>query len=193
GHGNRSGETGPFSIKTFSEELKMYIKQNNLERPAIIGYSMGGYVALYTALFTEGFLGDIITIATKFNWTPESSKKEAGYLQPKLMQAKVPQLVMQLEERHGSNWTAVANKTAEMMLQLGENTLLTTENIGRIKNRVKFCVGDKDKMVSIEETYAMYKNVPGASFCVLPGTGHLPEGMSAKRIKFEVEEFILRK
>ena len=194
GHGTKSGNDLVFSIKEFSEELKIFIKQNQLKKPAILGYSMGGYVALYTAHYTEGLLGDIMTIATKFDWNIESAKKEAGYLQPQLMQQKVPQLADQLKQRHGeSHWVTVVNRTAEMMLQLGANPPLTEENISSIKNRVKYCVGDKDKMVSISETLAMFKNTPLASFCVFPNTAHLPETMSPERIKFELQDFLLRK
>ena len=191
GHGSRAEEENIFSIKLFSEELKNYIKQKNLKQPAVLGYSMGGYVALYTALFTEGFLGNIITVATKFDWSPESAKREAGYLQPKVMVEKVPLLVEQLRQRHGTHWKDVVNKTADMMLQLGEKPLITEQNINGIKNKIKFCVGDKDKMVSLEETSGMFKNAVNANFCVMPNTGHLPETMSVERIKFEVEEFLL--
>jgi pimeloyl-ACP methyl ester carboxylesterase len=190
GHGSRSGEANEFSIKLFSEELKMYIKQNNLKQPGILGYSMGGYVALYTALFTEGFIGNIITLATKFDWNAESSKKEAGYLQPQLMQGKVPAFAEQLKQRHGSHWGEVVNKTAAMMLQLGENPPLTKENIAQVKNKIKFCVGDKDKMVSIDETQTMFKSAAYGNLSVLPNTGHLPETISLHRIKFEVQEFM---
>jgi pimeloyl-ACP methyl ester carboxylesterase len=190
GHGSRAEEENTFSIKLFSEELKNYIKQNNLKRPAVLGYSMGGYIALYTALLTEGFLGNIVTIATKFDWNPESAKREAGYLQPKIMVDKVPVFVEQLRQRHGIHWKDVVSKTAEMMVQLGDTPLLTEENIHRIKNKIKFCVGDKDKMVSIAETQAMFKNSINTNFSVMPNTGHLPETMNVERIKFEVEEFI---
>jgi pimeloyl-ACP methyl ester carboxylesterase len=190
GHGSRVGEENIFSIKLFSEELKNYIRQNNLKRPTVLGYSLGGYVALYTALFTEGFLGNIITIATKFDWNPESAKREAGYLQPKIMVEKIPVFVEQLRQRHGTHWKDVVSKTANMMLQLGETPLLTEQNISGIKNKIKFCVGDKDKMVSIAETQTMFKNAVNANFCVMPDTKHLPETMSVKRIKFEVEEFL---
>ena len=191
GHGSRSGEETSFSIETFSEELKSYIKQNNLKNVNILGYSMGGYVALYAAMFTEGLIGNIMTVATKFDWNPETSKREAGYLQPSLMQTKVPQLVEQLIKHHGDlNWGKVVKKTAEMMLHLGENPLVTPETAAQIKSKVKFCVGDKDKMVSIAETFAVYQSLLGSCFCVFPNTVHLPEKMSIERIKFELLEFL---
>lgn len=192
GHGERSAEEIAYSIKTFSEQVKRYIKDNKLKTPHILGYSMGGYVALYTALYTDGLLGKIMTIATKFDWSPETAQREAGYLKPDLMQSKVPQLAEQLKKNHGEqNWISVVKRTADMMLQLGEKPLVTEENVAGIKNKMKLCVGDKDKMVSVAETVSIYKNNLGAIFCVLPDTGHLPEKMRTERIKFEVEEFLL--
>ena len=35
-----------FSIEQFALELEQFIAKNNLEQPAVFGYSMGGYVAL---------------------------------------------------------------------------------------------------------------------------------------------------
>jgi len=190
GHGSRSGEEGIFSIGKFSKELTEYIQQHNLKQPNILGYSMGGYVGLYTALYHSELLGRIMTIATKLDWNIESSKKEAGYLKPQWMQVKVPQLVEQLKQSHGAHWESIVEKTAEMMLRLGETPLLTAENVKGIKNKIKFSVGDKDKMVSVAETFSFYKNTGDSCFCVLPNTGHLPETMSLERIKFEVLDFL---
>lgn len=190
GHGSKSNEDVQFSIDLFSGQLEAFIKEKGLSKPAILGYSMGGYVAMYCALKTENPLGSIMTLATKFDWNPESSKKEASYLNPERMQAKVPGLAEQLKQRHGSHWENVVRKTATMMLRLGETPPLTAENIKLIQNKIKFCVGDKDKMVSVAETQAMFKSAVNASFCVMPATAHLPETISLERIKFEVEEFM---
>lgn len=191
GHGSRSAEGAKFSIGFFAEELAGYIRSSKWVRPHVLGYSMGGYVALCAAMQEEDLLGNIMTLATKFDWNLESSKKEAGYLKPELMLQKVPQLAQQLKDRHGDHWEMVVRRTAEMMLALGMNPLLTKENINQVKNKIKFCVGDKDKMVGVEETLAMYRVAAHANFCVLPATGHLPETMNLDRIIFEVEEFFL--
>lgn len=191
GHGIKSAEINKFSIEAFSEDLKKYIEANNLNQPHVLGYSMGGYVALFTALRDSAPLGNIMTISTKFDWNKESSQKEAGYLKPAMMLQKVPQLAGQLKQRHGSHWENVVEKTAEMMLLLGEKPLLINENIGGIKNKIKFCVGDQDKMVSMDETMRMFRGANNAELCVLPATAHLPETMNPKRIVFEVEEFLL--
>ncbi len=192
GHGTRAGEDVRFSIERFSSDLGEFIAKNGFTGINILGYSMGGYVALCTALQKPGLIGNIMTLATKFDWNAESSKKEAGYLKPQLMLEKVPQLAAQLKERHGAHWEKVAERTAEMMISLGEKPILTSENIRGISNRVKFCVGDKDKMVNVAETQAMFKGAVNASLSVLPNTGHLPETMDVKRIVFEAQDLSLQ-
>jgi len=134
GHGSRSAENNSFSIPLFAVELEEYIKRNNLNQPHVFGYSMGGYVALYTAVHTKSLLGKIITLATKFDWNPESSKRESGYLKPEIMLQKVPALVEQLKTRHGAHWEKVVAKTAEMMLELGHAPLLTPISMAKLKN-----------------------------------------------------------
>lgn len=191
GHGAKGGEEVGFSIKLFSEDLKNFINTHKLERPNILGYSMGGYVALYSALHNKNLLGGIITLATKFDWNPESSKKEAGYLQPQIMLQKVPQLAEQLKLRQGLHWEKVVEKTAKMMIELGNNPPLTPQNIGEIKNRINFCVGEKDKMVSVAETQNMFKGSSDGMFTVLPNTGHLPETMDTNLLVSEVKSFLL--
>lgn len=44
GHG-KSNFKSNFSIEQFSDELHNFITENNLIKPNIFGYSMGGYVA----------------------------------------------------------------------------------------------------------------------------------------------------
>lgn len=190
GHGQKSDSEKNFSIELFSNDLLQYIAAKKLQAPHVLGYSMGGYVALYTAFKQPGSLGNILTLATKFNWEPVTAKKEAGYLDPAIIQQKVPQLAEQLKQRHSANWPKVARKTAEMMLNLGERPRLTEDDISAIKNRVKFCVGDKDKMVSLDETVSLFKAATNASLCVLPATGHLPETMPVKRIAFEAQDLL---
>jgi pimeloyl-ACP methyl ester carboxylesterase len=47
GHGGTPMSNASFSIPLFAEEVRQYIRQNNLGNVAIFGYSMGGYVAMY--------------------------------------------------------------------------------------------------------------------------------------------------
>ncbi len=47
GHGPGSKNFEEFRIDCFAKTLDLFLSSNNIKSPAIFGYSMGGYVALY--------------------------------------------------------------------------------------------------------------------------------------------------
>lgn len=161
-----------FGVEEFAGELLQYILEHNLQQPDIFGYSMGGYVALYLAAQKPALVGKIITLATKFSWTRESSIKEASMILPEKIQAKVPQFAAALKVRHGDAWIDLLARTRDMMMQLGEKPLLTPEYLAGVKTKVLMGVGDADTMVSMEETTGMQQAIPDSALYVLPQTQH---------------------
>ena len=130
GHGT-SPFQNEFSIKQFASELETVIQQQNLIKPIIFGYSMGGYVALYLAKHKPDLLGNIITLGTKFEWTPEIAQREIKMLDVKTIIDKVPKFAEALKIRHGNNWELLLQKTAMMMVDLGNANALSVEDISR--------------------------------------------------------------
>lgn len=173
GHGGGEIPAEPFSIEMFAGDIIRYIENNDIAGTDIFGYSMGGYAALYAALKNPGKIGKIFTLATKFEWTPEIAEREVKMLDAEKIKQKVPKFAEELSLRHGqSNWINVLAKTAEMMMALGSNNLLTHELLGEVKNEVLVGIGDRDKMVTLEETIAAYRALPNASLTVLAETPH---------------------
>ncbi len=167
----------PFTIEQFSGELGNYIT-NHLgdvapNEIAVFGYSMGGYVALHHEKHNPGRIGKIMTLGTKFDWNPDSSALEASMLKPQKMKDKIPAFVQTLLDKFGEqNWEYVVNATAKMMLELGANPALKIEDYSDINCPVQIMVGDKDVMVSLEESIAVYRRLKNASFAVLPNVIH---------------------
>jgi len=189
GHGQNNTEQ-KLSIELFSDELDNYIKSNNLAGIDVFGYSMGGYVALYSAYKNPELLGSIFTLATKFDWNKESSERETKMLNPDIILEKVPKYALELESLHGENWKKLLNQTSEMMINLGNNTLLNSENFQKIQNRIIISVGDKDNMVTLEESILAYRNLPNSSFLVLPKTIHPIGKLNLKQLTFHLKEFL---
>lgn len=161
-----------FGIAAFADQLEEYIRASKLEQPDIFGYSMGGYVALYSAAQQQGLLGKIATLATKYTWTVAGAEQEAKMLDPATIQSKVPAFASALQARHGANWESLLQQTAAMMAGLGAAPLLDETVLSRIPQAVMAGVGDKDNMVSLEETRALFKALPDGSMYMLPATGH---------------------
>lgn len=161
-----------FGIEEFAAELLQYILEQNIQAPDVFAYSMGAYVALYLALKKPGMLGKIITLATKLDWNQDTAAREAGMLIPEKIQSKVPQFAAALKTRHGDQWIELLARTRDMMMQLGDAPLLDASGLSQIQTKVLMGVGDADIMVSIGETIAAQRVIPGAALYVLPQTTH---------------------
>ena len=171
GHGQTPFQTH-FGIEQFALELEQFIKENNLQQPTVFGYSMGGYVALYLAHQQPTLLGNIITLGTKFEWNPEISAKETKMLDSKTILEKVPKFAEALQKRHGKDWELLLQKTAEMMLSLGNKNALSLNDFTSIENKVLIGLADKDNMVTLEETTAVYKQLKNGAMYMLPNIKH---------------------
>jgi pimeloyl-ACP methyl ester carboxylesterase len=187
GHGGELFHDEGFGIKIFSWQLQNFIRTHHLQRPAVFGYSMGGYVALRLAYKFPDLLGDIITLGTKFDWTPEGANKEATMLDPNKIEEKVPAFAALLKKLHAPNdWKVLLAETAGMMRTLGKEPLLTKKEFTAIKNKVTVCLGDKDNMVTREESEQTAKALPNGKFVLLENTPHSIEKLDAEKVVNEI-------
>lgn len=190
GHGGKPIPEAPFSIEMFAEDVLYFIDKNKLKGINVYGYSMGGYVALYIARHYPDMLNKIFTTATKFSWNEESSLKESKLLDAGKIIEKIPKFAEQLSQRHSpEDWKTVLSKTAEMMINLGRNNTLKDEDFAKIEHEVMVSVGDRDNMVSIEETTDVYRKLKNGRLLVLPDTPHPVEKINLERLASEIRIF----
>jgi pimeloyl-ACP methyl ester carboxylesterase len=190
GHG---GEEIPdnFSIPLFAQQVLDWLDNKKIETISIFGYSMGGYVAMYLAAKHPGRIRQVMTLATKFQWDENIAEREVKMLDAKKIEEKVPAFARELQLRHApQSWQLLLEKTIGLLLSLGKDNLLNTGNISAITAPVLIMLGDRDKMVSLEETTAVYKLVADGRMAVLPGTAHPIEQVSVARLAFEISVFM---
>ena len=190
GHGSRSGETKDLSIAGFAEDVMRWMEAKKNESIDIFGYSMGGYVALYLARHYPEKVNRIFTLATKFRWSPQIAANEIKMLDPEKIAEKVPVFAKTLAERHGQgSWQTVLQKTAQMMQKMGESNVLGPDDFKSIGHRVLLSIGDRDKLVTLDETLEVYKTLPNSSLLVLPGTGHPVENVNLEILAYHIHNF----
>ncbi|MFZ4544135.1 MAG: alpha/beta fold hydrolase [Saprospiraceae bacterium] len=172
GHGGRATDK-KFSIELFSENVVQFMDENKIEKINIFGYSMGGYVALKTAINYPARIGKIITLGTKFKWDEASTLKEVGMLNPVTIEEKVPHFAAKLKDEHEPlDWKEVVKKTAEMMRGLADGKAIKDESIAAIIQSVTIGLGSEDRMVSISESEQTANLLPNGKFMVLHGEPH---------------------
>ena len=171
GHGSLEIPAEGINIEKYTQELAGYCAENNLKDVFIFGHSMGGYVALCYALKNPENVNSIITLGTKFEWSEEQAVKESKMLNPDTILEKIPQYAQALEKQHGTKWKQLLPAIADLMINLGKNPPLKN-NLATINIPVQIMVGDKDNMVTIEESTDVYRALPNAKLVVLPDTKH---------------------
>lgn len=192
GHGDSPSIEDPFSIAGFASEIITLLNQQEIESINVFGYSMGGYVAMYLAKYHPQRIKKIITLATKFAWDEAIAAREIKMLNAGKIEEKLPDFASALQKRHApNNWKIVLEKTAAMLTAMGKNNPLTTADYPEIHHPVLLMLGDRDKMVTLDETVEVYKNLPKAQLAVLPGTAHPVEMVNTNRLTNEIRTFLL--
>ncbi|MGB0929267.1 MAG: alpha/beta fold hydrolase [Chitinophagales bacterium] len=190
GHGGRPSNRN-FRMESFAENVLEFSKEKNISKVAIFGYSMGGYVALTLAKSHPNLVHKIITLGTKFDWTPDFAAKEVQKLNPDKIEEKVPAFAQQLQAIHTpSDWKEVVTKTAEMMTDLGNGNRLTPNNFRQISTPTLISLGTLDKMVTTEESQEVARLLPNATFRAMEGFPHLIEKVDAEKLVEVIRGFM---
>ena len=180
-----------FSIEMFAADVLDFMVINNLEKVSVFGYSMGGYVAMYLALHHPEKIHKIITLATKFYWDSDIAAKEVTMLDASKIKLKLPAFADILKARHAPNdWEAILAKTTEMLTAIGADNVLKMADYAKISPQCMLLVGDRDKMVTVEETIAVYRSTPNAQFAVLPGTAHPIEQVNIDMLSYFIRKML---
>lgn len=185
GHGGRA-TTKKYTIDLFAKNTVQILEEHAVEKAAVFGYSMGGYVALHLALKHPEKVSKIVTLGTKFNWTKETAAKEIKMLDPDTIMEKVPKFAARLAAlHHPLSWRSVVENTAQMMYGLGHGNQLTLKDIENIQQPVLIGIGSKDTMVTIEESKRVAEHLPSGTSMVIDDFPH-PIEKTAKAILADI-------
>lgn len=180
GHGNSALKEEPFSLENFKNELLHFLHTNKLNDLSVFGYSMGGYIAFYTAIEHPSLFNNIITLGTKLDWSPEIATQEIKNLNPDKIKEKVPAFAEKLKNTHGEKWPQLLEMTADFILQLGNEVPLNSDTLKQIHTPVILGLADRDSMVTLEETRNAFNHLPNASMFMLPNSKHPIETVDCK-------------
>jgi len=192
GHGNTPLTDQPFGIEGFAAQLLRRLDADSVERADLFGYSMGGYVALVLARAHADRVRRIVTLGTKFEWTPDVAAQDAARLDAAKIRTKAPHFAEQLERRHADSggWEKTLASTASMLKDLGERPILSSRQLAQITLPVCVGVGDRDSTVSIDESMRLSRQLGAGSLAVLPSTPHPLEQVDHSRLAALIVQFL---
>lgn len=145
-HG-KSDPVPTLSYREMAEDVATFIRQQGLEKPALVGFSDGGVVALLVALRWPDLPGKLVVAGA--NMTP------AGIKQPW-------RALMQLQNR--------ISPDEKLDLMLTQPHLAGWQLTG-IKAPTLVLAGEKD-LIDEAQTRRIARSIPGAKLLILPGETH---------------------
>ena len=172
GHGRTASHHHAFTIQNFAHEVLDWLNTEMISSIDIFGYSMGGYVALHLARFYPQRVGKIFTLGTKLKWNEAEAGREIKMLNADKIQEKVPGFAQTLAERHGEHeWKSVLHKTCLMMRDLA-HTHLTDDDFKKIEHHVLLGLGEKDNLVTPDETQHIHQHLKNSEFRIFKDVLH---------------------
>lgn len=170
GHGNQVPQA-PFSMQLFSESVLHFMDENNIEVANIFGYSMGGYVALHLAAEHPKRVGQVITLGTKMDWTPEVAASMNRRFDPEVLEAQVPKIAQALAASH-ADWKGLCRYTAAFLEDLGNGKGIRETSFAEITCPVTIGRGTEDTVVTVAESRHVAELIPNAIFAELTAASH---------------------
>jgi len=177
GHGRTLLPAGDaFGMALFARTIGDAARRHRVgdQAPICLGYSMGGYAALVLASTSPGTLRGVVTLGTKFEWTPNVAAAGAARLDASLLRAKVPAFAEQLRQRHegAGGWEQLLARTAQLLTDLGADPMLTIDTLADVRIPVRLAVGSRDDTVTSLEVERIAALLPHATMHVLPDVPH---------------------
>lgn len=189
GHGQNKDPLD-FSIENFSDFLNDYISKNFDGPIAVFGYSMGGYIALDAITKRPELFDKVLTLATKFHWNESEASKQISMLDVEKIEAKIPHYASYLASIHpAQDWKNVVKNTVALIQQLGTHPPLNSEQLSLLNHAICVGLGDKDNMVTLQETEKVYKQLKNGRLFVIPNMQHPIEKMNVSLVGSILQDF----
>jgi non-heme chloroperoxidase len=190
----------------WAEDLAAVIRERNLERPVLVGWSYGGYViADYLRSHGDGNIGGIVLVASV---TKNGTEEAAGYLTEEVLgifgEVLAPDVAGSLRGTQALTDLFAVRGTAEWLLGYGSammvpppvraamfNRVLENDDVlARIRVPTLVIHGRDDRIVRVRASEHNARTIPGARLLIYEGAGHTPYLEQPDRFNRDLGRFV---
>jgi len=185
-HGRTADIDRPLSFAAMADDIAALIKRLKLGKADIMGYSLGGGVALRTAISHPEVVRNLVLVSTPFKrdgWYPEivagMAQLGAGAAEP-MKQTPIYQLYARIAPKP-ADWPVLLNKVGE----LGRQDYDWSQDVAAIKAPTLLVYGDADavRTAHAEQFFELLgggrkdggwdgSGISNARLAILPGLTH---------------------
>ena len=193
----------PWSMQQMGDELVALLDELDIERCTLAGLSMGGYVSLPFAFAHPNRVQRLVLAHTRAradldteraarNAMIEELKKDGvatlpDKMLPRLLGPAAPESVRNAVRASILKTTAEADIHAVTAMR---DRIDQTAGLGRMDCPTLVITGSADAIMKVEDSEAMAQAIPGATFAVIPNTGHLSNLEDPSAFNRAVDNFL---
>ncbi len=181
GHGGRELPQR-LSIAGAAEDVIARLDREGIERAFVVGYSLGGYEALYLARHFPQRIAGVVGIGVKYVFDPETIKYWIYLAQPERLARPGNPRAAEMLAAHGPYWKAVTIATSVLFGDLGAKPPLTEDDLRAIERPVMLVNSNRDAITKWDETLALGKIIPNARLVMFYGLAHPLRNVPVTRI-----------
>jgi pimeloyl-ACP methyl ester carboxylesterase len=172
GHGRSTESTSSLTTDVIAKALDAFLEQLQVPQVDIVGYSLGGYMALALATINPKRVRSVVTHAMKFYWTPNGSENALATF------AKAT-----VEQR--------ALAAMDSIIRTFAHTMLTADAIRAANIPVLLTTGERDEFVTPNEVARLWSEIrhDKASLTIFPNCGHSLRKLPLDTFEQSVREF----
>ncbi len=192
GHGHTADIDRPLSYEAMADDIAALIKQLGLGKADLLGYSVGGEVALQTVIRHPELVRKVVLVSTAYKrdgWYPDTLAQEAAMNDPAtakaMMQSPIYQYYAKVAPKP-EDWPKLVTKLGDLLRKDYD----WSKEVAAIKTPTLVVVGDNDRVqpmhavkmvgllggVKMDGGVDIFSNpqgaLPTAQLAVLPGTTH---------------------
>lgn len=156
----------------------------------VMGYSLGGALALLVARDAAQRVGRVAVHATNMAWDEAHVRRMNLRLDADRLERRAPALFAAFEEAHQGRTRTLFAQVAEFAATLPELTRTHAITEG-VDVPVLVSAGDRDELFPLEKTLALKNALPKASLALLPDVTHTLSPDDAKALAGIVRRWML--
>lgn len=164
-------DSRPMNYQWMIEQLAKDLNTIN-EEYHVIGYSLGGYLALHACALHLISPITVTTVATKIEWNSEVMEKQKAQLKEEVLKIKAPEYVEKLKLKFNKPVGQVLDETLALMQEITEQQFLNPTTLAVINCKVALCRGDKDYLVTEKDIQLGFDNIKNSKQFEIPESAH---------------------
>lgn len=181
-HGGSSHDGNDFGMVRFGLDLVHVLRRLGLPRAVLVGFSVGGNTVLKLVARHPQIATAIVTIGA-------AARGDASRVE-QIMAGPWPDDLVSLRHAVADRpdyWRHLRGMLAQ---DWARHLDLTEAELARIRCPALVCQGDHDRVQRLDEGLHLYRSLPNAQLCVVPGAGHTIQREKPDLFLAALEDFL---